>query len=41
MYQYKQLIGPRLNLRDHNTQAGESLAGVKAISKVTKLGICA
>lgn len=39
MYRYKQLINPKLSLRDYNAQVGEALAGVKAINKVIGLGM--
>jgi hypothetical protein len=39
MYQYKQLINPKLSLRDYNAQVGEALAGVKAMNKVIGLGM--
>ncbi|AQS36672.1 transposase, IS4 family [Shewanella psychrophila] len=39
MYRYKQLISPKLSLRDYNAQVGEALAGVKAMNKVIRLGM--
>ena len=39
MYRYKQLISPKLSLRDYNAQVGEALAGVKAMNKVIGLGM--
>lgn len=39
MYRYKQLVSPKLSLRDYNAQVGEALAGVKAINKVIELGM--
>ena len=39
MYRYKQLISPKLSLRDYNAQVGEALAGVKAMNKVIELGM--
>lgn len=36
---YKQIIGPRLRLRDYNGQVGEILAGVKVLNKITRLGM--
>ena len=39
MYRYKQLISPKLSLRDYNAQVGEALAGVKAMNKVLGLGM--
>ena len=39
MYRYKQLISPKLSLRNHNAQVGEMLAGVKVLNKVIGLGM--
>jgi hypothetical protein len=39
MYRYKQLVSPKLGLRDYNAQVGEALAGVKATNKVIELGL--
>ena len=39
MYRYKQLISPKLSLRDYDAQVGEALAGVKAMNKVIGLGM--
>ena len=39
MYRYKQLFAPKLALRAYNAQVGEILANVKAMNKVTKLGM--
>ncbi|TDR74490.1 IS4 family transposase [Photobacterium lutimaris] len=39
MYRYKQLINPKLSLRDYDAQVGEVLAGVKAMNKVIRLGM--
>lgn len=39
MYRYKQLISPKLSLRDYNAQVGEALAGVKVMNKVIGLGM--
>ncbi|SDJ18054.1 hypothetical protein SAMN04488540_1081, partial [Ferrimonas sediminum] len=39
MYRYKQLISPKLSLRDYDAQVGEALAGVKAMNKVIRLGM--
>lgn len=39
MYRYKQLISPKLSLRDYNGQVGEALAGVKVMNKVIGLGM--
>lgn len=35
---YKQLISPKLSLRDYNGQVAEALAGVKVMNKM--LGLC-
>ena len=39
MYRYKQLISPKLSLRNHNAHVGEMLAGVKILNKVIGLGM--
>jgi hypothetical protein len=39
MYRFKQLISAKLSLRNYNAQVGEALAGVKAINKMTGLGM--
>ena len=39
MYRYKQLISPKLSLRNYNAQVGGALAGVKAMNKVIGIGI--
>jgi len=39
MYRFKQLIGPKLSLRDYNAQVGETLAGVKVMNKMIGLGM--
>ncbi|MGL4936277.1 MAG: IS5/IS1182 family transposase, partial [Shewanella sp.] len=39
MYRYKQLISPKLSLRDYNGQVGEAFAGVKVMNKVIGLGM--
>lgn len=39
MYRYKQLISPKLSLRDYNGQVGEALAGVKVMNVVIGLGL--
>jgi len=39
IYRYKQVISPKLSLRDYNAQVGEALAGVKAMNKVIGLGM--
>jgi hypothetical protein len=37
IYRYKQLISPKLSLRDYNGQVGEALVGVKVMNKVIGL----
>jgi len=39
MHRYKQLISPKLGLRDYSGQVGEALAGVKVMHKVIGLGM--
>lgn len=39
MYRFKQLIGPKLSLRNYNAQVSELLAGVKVMNKLTGLGM--
>ncbi|MCX9134883.1 IS5/IS1182 family transposase, partial [Aeromonas veronii] len=39
MYRFKQLIGPKLSLRNYNVQVGESLAGVKVMKKLIGPGM--
>ncbi|KKD61169.1 transposase [Grimontia sp. AD028] len=39
MYRFKQLVSPKLALRDYNAQVGEALANVKAMNKVIRLGM--
>lgn len=39
MYRCKQLIGPKLSLRNYNAQVGETLAGVKVMNKLIGLGM--
>lgn len=39
MYRFKQLIGPKLSLRNYNAQVSEILAGVKAMNKLIGLGM--
>ncbi len=39
MFRYKQLLSPRLTLRNHNAQVSEALANVKAMNKVIRLGM--
>ena len=37
MYRFKQLIEPKLTLRNYNAQVGEILAGVKVMNKLMGL----
>ncbi|ROQ28727.1 hypothetical protein EDC28_103321 [Gallaecimonas pentaromativorans] len=39
MSRYKQLISPKLDLRDFNGQVVEALAGVKVMNKMLTLGM--
>lgn len=39
MYRYKKLLSPQLALRDYDAQVGEALTNVKAMNKVTRLGM--
>lgn len=39
MYRFKQLIGPKLSLRDYNAQVGEILADVKVMNKLIGFGM--
>lgn len=39
MYRFKQLIEPKLSLRNYNAQVSEILAGVKLMNKLTWLGM--
>ncbi|WKE64618.1 IS5 family transposase [Gallaecimonas kandeliae] len=39
MSRYKQLISPKLSLRDYNGQVAEALAGVKVMNKMLGLGM--
>ncbi|MBZ6068564.1 IS5/IS1182 family transposase, partial [Aeromonas schubertii] len=39
MYRFKQLIGPKLSLRNYNAQVGEILAGVKVMNTLIGLGM--
>lgn len=39
MYRVKQLIGAKLSLRNYNAQVGEALAWMKAINRMTGLGM--
>ncbi|KAA8597718.1 Mobile element protein [Vibrio cyclitrophicus] len=39
MYRVKQLLGGRLSLRNYNAQVGETYAMIKALNKLTGLGM--
>ncbi|EKF9792823.1 IS5 family transposase [Vibrio cholerae] len=39
MYRVKQMLGGRLNLRNYNAQVGEAYAMIKALNKLTGLGM--
>jgi hypothetical protein len=39
MYRVKQLLGGKLNLRNYNAQVGETYAMIKALNKLTGLGM--
>ncbi|MGL4734709.1 MAG: IS5/IS1182 family transposase, partial [Enterovibrio sp.] len=39
MYRYKQLLSPKLTMRDDRAQVGEALANVKVMNKVIGLGL--
>ncbi|HAS8178322.1 TPA: IS5/IS1182 family transposase, partial [Vibrio vulnificus] len=39
MYRVKQLLGGRLSLRNYNAQVGETYAVIKALNKLTGLGM--
>lgn len=39
MSRHKQLISPKLSLRDYNGQVAEALAGVKVMNKMLGLGM--
>ncbi|MFA0252498.1 IS5/IS1182 family transposase, partial [Vibrio sp. 10N.222.54.F12] len=39
MYRVKQLFGGRLSLRNYNAQVGETYAMIKALNKLTGLGM--
>lgn len=39
MYRVKQLLGGRLSLRKYNAQVGENYAMIKALNKLTGLGM--
>ncbi|EOW3937676.1 hypothetical protein [Vibrio parahaemolyticus] len=39
MYRVKQLLGASLTLRNYNAQVGESYAMIKALNKLTGIGM--
>ncbi len=39
MYRVKQLLGGRLSRRNYNAQVGETYAMIKALNKLTGLGM--
>ncbi|ELJ1805436.1 IS5/IS1182 family transposase, partial [Vibrio parahaemolyticus] len=39
MFRVKQLLGGRLSLRNYNAQVGETYAMIKALNKLTGLGM--
>ncbi|WP_345772742.1 hypothetical protein [Vibrio sp. Isolate31] len=39
MYRVKQLLEGQLNLRNYNAQVGETYAMIKALNKLTGLGM--
>ncbi|RLR17859.1 IS5/IS1182 family transposase, partial [Sodalis-like symbiont of Bactericera trigonica] len=39
MFRIKTLLGGHLSLRDYDTQVGEAMAMVKAVNKMTLLGM--
>ena len=39
MYRVKQLLGGKLSLRNDNAQVGEAYAMIKALNKLTGLGM--
>ncbi len=39
MFRYKQLLSPKLILRDYNAQVGKMLANMKVMYKVLRLGM--
>lgn len=39
MYRVKQLLGGKLSLRNYNAQVGETYALIKALNKLTGLGM--
>ncbi len=39
MYRVKQLLGGKLSLRDYNIQVGETYTMIKALNKLTGLGM--
>ncbi|NLS43889.1 IS5/IS1182 family transposase, partial [BEV proteobacterium] len=39
MFRFKTLLGGHLSLRDYDAQAGEAMAMVKALNRITLLGM--
>ncbi|PCS23880.1 Mobile element protein [Candidatus Enterovibrio escicola] len=39
MFRYRQLLNPKLPLRNYNAQVSKALANVKAMNKVIRLGM--
>ena len=39
MFQVKQFLGGKLSLRNYNAQVGETYAMIKALNKLTGLGM--
>ncbi len=39
MYRVKQLLGGRLSLRNYNAKVGETYSMIKALNKLTGLGM--
>ena len=39
MYRFKTLMGANLSLRDYDAQVGEAYAAVRALNKLTGLGM--
>ena len=39
MYRIKQLLGGTLSMRNYNAQVGETYAMIRALNKLTRLGM--
>ena len=39
MFRVKQLLGEKLSMRNYNAQVGETYAMIKALNKLTGLGV--